>query len=258
MITTFIKGMLCLWMLVLLPALSYAEVPSGHYENHFDTQYGVWDLTGTYDDADIGFPSDITITQDNKGKISGQGAVAGSQDGFTADVDFTISGSIKSLGDVTRVTLKTKIGGTATDGSQVWDIKGKFTLTGDVDKSTGSLIGRAKGKLCVEGEGCFPIDEATELELPAEADGSWDLFLDIQNVDGKKLIGTGSAFLQNGNGIREVPFTLKGKYNAGTDLATLKLKGSGGSFAIQAYATTFELIFQSIKGKMLGQTVNFP
>jgi hypothetical protein len=259
MITTFIKRMLGLWMLVLLPALSYAEVPSsGHYENHFDTQYGVWDLTGTYDEADIGFPSDMTITQDNKGKIRGQGTVLGSQDGFTADVGFTLSGSIKSLGDVTRVTLKTKIAGTATDGSQAWDIKGKFALTGDIDKSTGSLIGRAKGKLCVKGEGCFPIDEATELELPAEAAGSWDLYLDIQNVDGEKFTGTARAILQNGNGMREVPFTLKGKYNTGTDLATLKLKGSGGKFAIQAYATTFELIFQSIKGKLLGQTVNVP
>ena len=256
MITTFIKGMLCLWMLVLLPALSYAEVPSGYYENHFDTQYGVWDLTGTYDDADIGFPSNMTITQDNKGKISGQGTVVGSQDGFTADVGFTISGSIKSLGDVTRVALKAKIAGTATDGSQEWDIKGKFTLTGDVDKSTGSLIGRAKGKLCVEGEGCFPIDEATELELPAGADGSWDLYLDIPNVDGEKLTGTALAILQNGNGIREVPFTLKGKYNTGTDLAKVSLKGSGGKFTIQAYAIAGQFVFQTIKGKKLGQTVN--
>lgn len=76
--------------------------------------------------------------------------------------------------------------------------------------------------------------------------------MDIQNVDGKTLIGTASAVLSNG---RTEPLTLKGKYNTQTDLAKLGLKGSGGKFSIQAQEVLGQLIFQSLKGKLLGQTV---
>lgn len=72
-------------------------------------------------------------------------------------------------------------------------------------------------------------------------------------MDGKKLTGTALATLQNG---REVPFSLKGTYNAGTDLTKLKLKGSGGKFSIQAQEVLDQLVFQTVKGKLLGQTVN--
>ncbi len=256
MMNTLMKRVLGLGLLVLLPTLSYAEAPSGSYAFYFDRQQGVWDLSGYFPFSELyGATGDLTIVQDNKGKISGQGTVAGSQEGYTADVDFTVSGSIKSLGNVTRVSLKTKIVGTVGDGYDEWNIKGKITLIGDVDKSTGSLIGTAKGKICVQGADCLPIEEATTLDLPPEANGFWDLYMDIHSVDGKKLTGTASAELYNlAGGLRTVPLTLKGKYDAATGMTKLSLKGSGGKFAIQAY--TSDLILQAITGKLLGQAVN--
>lgn len=255
MMNTLMKRVLGLGLLVLLPTLSYAEAPSGSYAYYFDQQHGVWDLSGSFNESYGDASGSITIVQDDKGKISGQGTVAGSQEGSTADVDFTVSGSIKSLGNVTRVTLKTKIAGTVNDGYDEWNIKGKITLAGDVDKSTGSLIGTAKGKICIQGEGCLPIDEATTLDLPPEANGFWDLYMDIHSVDGKKLTGTASAELYSLAGeLRTVPLTLKGKYDAATGMTKLSLKGSGGKFAIQAY--TSDLILQAITGKLLGQAVN--
>ena len=256
MITTFITRVAILWIMVLLPALSYAGAPSGHYENHFDRQHGIWDLSGVHNGTEDDVSFNFTIAQDDKGKISGQGRFT-----FTgSDVEFnsTISGSIKSIGDVTRVVLGIKLVGTATDGFQVVNVKGKIKFTFDIDKPTGLLIGTAKGKICVKGAGCVSINGPVQFSqffdiIMGEADGSWDLVLDIQNVDGKKLTGTALATLQNG---REVPFSLTGKYNTNTDLTKLKLKGSGGKFAIQAHAIASELVFQTIKGKMLGQTVN--
>ncbi len=266
MINTFVKRALGLWILALLPVLSYAEVPSGHYETHFDRQpYGVWDLSGTYNNGmylggliDDGL-FNFTLVQDDKGKISGQGTVAGSQDGYEAGANLTASGSIKSSGDVTSAVLKTVLIATVTDGSTVWDAKGRIKLTGEIDKPTGWLHGSVKGKICAQGEGCESVDETAQLPLPVEAHGEWDLHLDITNVNGKKLAGTATAFLRNGNGeIRAVPFTLAGQYNAQTDLTKLKLKGSGGKFTIQAHANAGQLVYQTITGKMLGQAVNFP
>lgn len=257
MITTFIKRVFGVWLLVLLPALAYAGPPSsGSYAAYFSGQQGVWDLSGHFPFSELyGASGDLTIVQDDKGKIRGQGTVTGSQDGLTVDVDLTASGSIKSLGDVTRAAVKVKIGGTITDGYDELTLKGTLKLTADVDKPTGSLIGTATGKICVKGEGCLPIDEAMELPLPA--DGSWVLILNIQNVDGIKLTGTATAELYNLEGqLRTETFTLKGKYNANTGLAKLSLKGSAGNFTIQAYDLAGDLIFQSITGKLLGQAVN--
>ncbi len=253
MIATFITRVAILWILVLLPALSYAEAPSGHYENHFG-QPGtdIWDLSGIYNETEDDASFSFTIIQDDKGKISGQGTMTGSEDGIDIALDSTVSGSIKSIGDVTRAVLKMKLIGTATDGFQVVSVKGKIKFILDIDTLNGLLIGTVNGKICAEG-GCGTINEPVQFDIPGEADGSWNLVLDIQNVDGKKLTGTALATLQNGRG---VPFSLTGKYNTNTDLTKLKLKGGGGKFAIQAHAIVSELVFQTIKGKMLGQTVN--
>ena len=255
MITTFIKRVSGLWIMILLPALSYAGAPSGHYENHFDRQHGVWDLTGSYDETELGLSNQYSIVQDDKGKISGQGRMTGTDEGIYIELDTRYSGSIKSIGEITRAVLKEKLIGTATDGYQVAKIKGKITYTYDIDKLNNRLIGTAKGKICAEGAGekaCAPVDDAAQTDLPEEAQGTWDLVLDIQSADGRKLTGAAAAILANG---RTEPLTLKGKYNAQTDLAKLGLKGSGGKSTIQAQEILGQLIFQSLKGKLLGQTV---
>lgn len=258
MITTFIKRALGLWMLVLLPALSYAGAPSGHYENHFDQQPGVWDFSGTYSGTDDEGSFDqtfvFTIVHDDKGKISGQGTRTGIyDDDYDFELHTTVSGSIKTIGNITRGDLKEKGVGTATNGYQFWKVKGETKQTLYIDEIDGLLIGPRKGKICAQGEGCLPINDVAFIDIPDGEDGTWDLVLDIQNVNGKTLTGTASAILARG---RIVPFALKGKYNANTDLTKLSLKGGGGNFTIQANVVANQLVFQTIKGKMLGQTVN--
>lgn len=265
MIATVIKRALG-WLLVFLPALAYAEVPSGHYENHFDRQpYGVWDLSGTYSNSMYlgGLLGEglfnFTLVQDDKGKIRGEGTVAGSRDGYNATANFTASGSIKSGGNTMSAVLKTVLIAAVTDGHTIWNAKGNVKLTGKVDKPTSLLRGSVKGKVCAQGEGCESVSEKAELPLPVETHGAWDLHLEITNVNGKKLTGTATAVLHNADGaIRNVPFTLSGQYNAQTNLTKLTLKGSGGKFTIRANVSASQLIFQSMKGKMLGQTVQFP
>lgn len=255
MITTFIARAAVLWVMILLPALSYAEVPSGHYENHFG-QPGtdIWDLSGTYSETNYDNSFDYSIVQDDKGKISGQGIeMFIYDDEYDVTLYSTISGSLKSIGNVTRADVKLKGSGTATDGYQAWNVKAKMSDTFYIDKINGLLIGYGKGKICAQEEGCAPLYINEELDIPGEADGSWDLVLDIQSVDGKNLTGIASVILSNG---RVEPLALKGKYNAKTDLAKLSLKGSAGKLTIQAHAATGALHIQTVKGKLLGQTVN--
>jgi hypothetical protein len=257
MITTCIKKALGLWLLVLLPTLSYAEVPSGHYSNHLG-QAGtdIWDLSGPYSRTDDDGSLTYAIVQDDKGKISGQGMEMFSyDDDYDVTLYSTISGPLKSRGNVTYAYVKLKGSGTATDGYQVWNVKAKVPVTLYIDKINGSLIATGKGKICAQGEGCFPLYVAGESDIPGDVDGSWDLTSEIQNVNGEKLIGTAEAILKNG---RKVPFTLKGTYDANRDLMKLRLKGSGGKFTIQAQALAGQLVFQTIKGKILGQIVKYP
>lgn len=256
MITTCIKKALGLWLLVLIPTLSYAEVPSGHYSNHLG-QAGtdIWDLSGTYSLTDGDWSLYYAIIQDHKGKISGQGVESFTYYGDDVEWYATVSGSIKSIGDGTRVDLKGKLVGTVTDDYQAWNIKGKMKGTYNIDKFNGLIIGNTKFNICTEGEGCRSYNNALQLDIPGDADGSWDLTLEIQNVNGEKLIGTAEAILKNG---RKVPFTLKGTYDANSDLMKLRLKGSGGEFTIQAQALAGQLVLQTIKGKMLGQIMKYP
>lgn len=256
MITTFVKSALGLWILILAPALSYAGAPSGHYENHFDRQHGVWDLTGHYDVTVLGISNQYSIVQDDKGKISGQGRMTGADEGIYVELDTRYSGSIRSIGETTRAVLKETLAGTATDGYNVAKIKGKITYTYNIDKLNNRLIGSVKGKICAKAGGekaCAPVDDAAQIDLPEDAQGTWDLVVDIQSADESKLTGAATAVLSNG---RTEPLTLKGKYNVQTDLSKLSLKGSGGKFSFQAHEIAGQLVLQSIKGKLLGQAVN--
>ncbi len=272
MIAAFIKRALGLSLLVLLPTLSYAEVPSGYYETYFDQlETDIWDLSGYYHgsiyfnehDNDV----DFWLSQGDDGKITGGDGKLWVWNEWP--VDFSLSGAIERIrGDIPRVVLRTKIKEKINFGDDEdpdwWKISGPIRYTAVIDTPSNSLTGTVRGTLCLtyleDGEkDCSPIDEAPlYFSFPAEANGSWGLVLDIQNVNGKKLRGTAEAILYtetDPNTVRRIFFTLKGKYNASTDLAKLTLKGSGGKLTIQAYAESPYLYPLTIKGKMMGQTI---
>ncbi|MBI4523404.1 MAG: hypothetical protein HY695_06275 [Deltaproteobacteria bacterium] len=252
MTRALIRRISLLWVFIQLSGLAYAEIPAGHYEINFDQQADVWDVSGSYHEEDPGISMDFTISQDNKGKITGLGSASGSEDGISVNLNFTIVGSIKSVGAVTRTTLNMKFVGTATDGFQVLTANGNLALIFNIDTTNALLVGTMKGKVCVKRLGCESIHESALFDLPPGEDGTWDLVLDVQSTDGKKLTGAASAVLSNG---RTVPLALSGQYISKTDLAKLSLKGSGGTLTLQANAASGQIFIQKLKAKILGQTV---
>ena len=79
-------------------------------------------------------------------------------------------------------------------------------------------------------------------------DGNWELALDLQSPDNKKIVGTGAATLSNG---RVIPFTVSGNYSAAKLLTKLNLKGEGGTVTLQNDTSHWALT----KAKLLGQKV---
>ena len=125
-------------------------------------------------------------------------------------------------------------------------------MTMAVDGASGQLLGNAKGRVCVRGFRCAPINEAAQFEIPSDVDGNWTLVLDVQNVDGTNLTGTGSALLSNG---RSVPLALNGKYTSTSDLSKLKLTGTGSRLTLQGNAVPGLFVIQTMNAKLLGQAL---
>jgi hypothetical protein len=166
------------------------------------------------------------------------------------DLFYSVTGSIKTVNDVTRVLLTLKVSGTATDGFITLPVKGSIKLTLDLDKVNNILIGSGKASLCVRG-GCARDSGPVQFDIsqsPQPMDGNWALALDLQSPDNKKIVGTATATLSNG---RVIPFTASGNYSEAKLLAKLNLKGEGGTVTLQNDAIQWTLT----KAKVLGQTV---
>ena len=240
-------------LLFLFPASVCAEAPGGHYENHLTAQPGLWDLSGSYSEG----PEDnITIVQDDKGKLTGQVSLSTTDGSISLTMAGPVTGSIKTTGGVPRVSITMKLTGTATDGVTTAGVTMNVQFTLGIDPVNSELTGSFKTKLCVKvrGAGCQSGNGPQQFDLPADADGTWDLVMDIQNSNGK-LGGNASAVLSNG---RALPLSLKGQYASKNDITKLNLKGSAGTLTLQANAVPSAIALQKVTGKLLGQTVTLP
>lgn len=245
--------LLLLW-LMLLPTRVWADLPLGHHEIPFISAQGIWDLSGNYNDSAGTTTIDFTILQDEKGKITGAGTGTTSQSGFDFDLDFTIVGSIKTIAQATRVQLKLRVSGEATDGSRTFDVTGNLVLKLDLDRVTNLLTGTVAGQLCLNRSRCGRGKENIELPVPPSEDGGWTLILDLQSADGKKVVGTGEARLDNG---RTLPLDIGGQYKSTTDVTALKtVKGSAGQVTLRLTAEAGQIMIQKFSATLFGQKVN--
>jgi hypothetical protein len=255
MIRQLLRGILMLFLIHYLPAYSYADVPGGVYEIDFGQQKAVWDVSGTYHETDVSSTSDFTIVQDDKGKITGTGITTSSDFDLNVQMNFTVVGAIKAVAGTTRTDLNIKYMGTATNGIQVYNVKGNLRLSLAIDNSTNELSGIAKGSVCVVKVGCDKINDTIDLTIPGTEDGTWILTMNINGSNPKKLSGTATATLKNG---RAEGFTLTGQYVPSNDMTKLTLKGSAGSFNLQTNVVGSAVSIQKMTAKLLGQDVRIP
>ena len=240
-------------LLLLFPVSIFAEAPGGHYENQFTDQPGLWDLSGSYSE---GAGDNITVAQDDKGKLTGQASLSTTDGSLSITMAGPVVGSIKTTRGVPRISITMKLTGTATDGVTTAPVTMNVQFVLGIDRVNNELNGTFKAKICVKvrGAGCQSGNGSQQFDLPPDADGTWDLVTDIQN-NNSKLAGNASAVLSNG---RMLPLSLNGQYASKSDMTKLNLKGSAGTLTIQANAVPAALVLQKVKGKLLGQTVSLP
>jgi hypothetical protein len=258
----YIRRLQCLVLIVICVAwlpTARADVPVGQFNFQFTPSEGVWDITGDYPNDEFDTNNQITLIQDDQGKITGFGTGTGNFSGIAVNLGFDFTGAIKTISDITRVLLTMKVSGTATNGGVTLPVRGSIKLRLDLDTVNKLLIGSGAGNLCVRGR-CARASGPVQFDIPQSPqpmDGNWALALDLQSPDNKNIVGTGTATLSNG---RVVPFTASGNYSATRLLAKLTLKGEGGSLKLQndASPTSDVLGWIVTKAKVLGQKAITP
>jgi len=246
------------------PIVRAQAPPSGVYTNSFNGVLALWDVSGTYPEDMLGGNLDgsYTVSVDAKGKITGDGNASyyDDVDDISVDMDFTVNGAVKAIPTGTQVLMNQAFKGTGSYGGTTFTFSGKFKYDLGIDASTSMLSGNVTGKICASGQGCVTLTEANGGEpiyvetqiADVDMDGSWNLVLDVQNINGKSLMVTATVVLSNS---RTVNMTGKGKYSVKTDLSKLTLKGNGldtgSALSLVGNSASLEVI--ALKGKLLGQ-----
>jgi len=240
---------------------AFAAPPSGNYTYSFDTQsVPLWDVSGSYHispsiNGDVPVDFDISVLQDNTGKLYGSGPTSVDIGGQIVPGNYIVKGKIFSSAGVTRATATVKVTGTGLISGLIrpYSLSESFIL--EIDSSGLAVIGTGKGSATAKGIGTGKIAEDINDSLPEGMDGGWQLDLGVQtNV--KKLSGNSSVSLSNG---RSFDFVTSGSYSPTTDFSKVKLTGSGTSASakLSLVASGEGMGLDQITGKLLGQTIKY-
>ena len=249
-------------MLVLICVYSLAYVTES---------VATWDFSGSYTESreDDMTLSETTLTytliQDAKGKLTGSGTFdyySDENDISIDSIDFEIKGKVKGKNNI--VTLKYTLKGKGSGyvlGDVLADVLGKDTdvklkdkVSLELNKSSLSLMGTMKRKLCAKGSGCEADTSQVSLDVPDGMTGGGILMIYVEpDENGKKFEGSAELTLSNDE---VFPLYFKGKYNSKKDDTKFSLKG------VDAFAKGMKLKLEIngrngaatfIGGKVLGQ-----
>ena len=248
--------------LATLFSMARADIASGSYTVEFDGNVSIWDVSGSYSEDIGGLTIDYTLSVDPSGKITGYGSANVSDYGVGANLDFNFSGTVKSSGSVTRVTLNMTAKGSGTYDVHTLSFRASMKETMEVDTVACAMTGTVSGNVSVSVQGMgkqsqkIPTTDLT-LDLPVDMDGSWDLTVNT-TTNGTKVTGTGQLTLSNGT---TYGFSVTGSYATKTDLAKLTLKGGTANKAMSANVTanfsSAGMNVKMLKGKALGQNITY-
>ena len=241
------------------------EQASGTYVENFNGDVALWDPSGTYSSELDLFSLNYVLNMDSTGKITGQGTVF--IDAFVFGADFNLSGTLaftgtlKSSGNVARLTLAMSLngGGTVEGTNILFTAKAKEIL--EVDATTLQLVGSQSGSVTViapdihkRATSKIPKEEVFTT-LPPGMDGTWNLNLNLSPAL-TKYTGDGTVQLSNG---QTIPVVATGTYNSKSDVSRIAVKSPTGTKAVNLNLTTgFEgtdLQIQKLTGKALGQSL---
>lgn len=220
----------------------------------------LWNMTGSYLGELLGCELTFNLSQDAKGKLSGNAHVTG--EGYLEahrvemDCDLDIKGSIKQKPGYSEVTITAKISGTADvpdKGISDAKMSGTKKITATIDPTSLTLIGKVQDKVSIKGFASLSEPGDFSSALPEDMDGTWSLEIKVNDQD-KKMVESCLLWLSNGD---ILPFSAQGKYKAKTDETRFTLKGTeeakGCKLSPVIKESTGEVV--SITGKVLGQTI---
>jgi hypothetical protein len=257
-----LKRRLCSMLIVLLGAAVYAGTATAEtYTYDLSGDVSIWDMSGTYGNdelGDIGLNVSYNLTQDAKGKLTGGGSASGVApdpydpygEGYPFDLTFTVTGSVTQSGGVTHIKITMKFKGTITEGNHTYRFRATLSMNMDVDPELGMMTGTIGVSVSVMGYTQRIPKQDYELPIPEGMDGSADLTIDVTQ-DGKKVTGTGSLQLSNGD---TYGFAIKGTFSAKKNLDTLTLT-SQDKWKLTLKIDTTDHSIDSFKGKVLGQSL---
>ncbi len=238
----FASFIFVVFSICLLPVPSQADSPGGmSIDVTFTGLNAIWDVesednTGyvenCYVEPGLGNVCSEVITQaqvyvDSKGRLTGTGQMeftmtVDGEEALKGDVAGPLKGKLKNKLGIVYFDTKFKGKGLAESpnglfGDAKLPISTSFKTAGMVDQA-GDVSSTSPGKVCVKTVGCERFVAVSEVKTLS--DGSWILHMDIVEDDRGRLSGTGLAQTV----LEEIPFSIKGKYNAKKDIASLKLK----------------------------------
>jgi hypothetical protein len=235
----------------------------------------VWDITGTYQitnhmqGAKV-MPMDIVFRELNldvtsRGRVEGSGTIVVMVGNDPVAADYKVSGSMSGGGTKTRAnfSIRCKGQGIVANMFTAYTISANYNLV--VDSTNLTMVGKTTGSAHFSHLGSGSLNSDTSLPLPVGADGNWDVTLSI--LPFVKVAGTGLIYVDKAPGAEDndaSPRLLATKLTGSVSksgVAKLKLSGYGNSGGSQLNLTLTSLAgstnqLTSVKGKILGQTVN--
>jgi hypothetical protein len=239
-----------------VPAI--AQMPSGTF-NYAFTNTPLWDTSGIYtNNSETNGVMDTTVVQIQEsatGQITGDRSERDVEGENFADIDGPVAGTISVKAGVLTASLKSSgdVNGVEDGVSFTGHATGKSIETLD----TNLLIITTSGveKVCPTGGKCVTEAGTETSPLPPTMNGDWTLDTGI-TAAGDTLTGTGTLTLSNA---RSLSYQIDGSYSTKTQVAKLKLVGTGDAAGTSLLVTTFGVAMEltSLKGKVLGQKPTF-
>jgi hypothetical protein len=216
--------------LLAAPSLAPAAIPTGSFEIEFGGNQSIWagepgvdegeefcnEFEDEFDALDY---CDFDIFVDGKGKVFGYFGFAGWTDGLYFDQGGEIRGTQR--GDdrtgISRLSLKIKLRGTATDGFDTLPTRSTIRLSQQITAG-GVMTGVWSTRVCIQYLGCNEVEEAVPPEIVTN--GEWSLELEITDEGDDELGGGARVEFGDGN---ECYYSVIGKYSSNKGTSKLRL-----------------------------------
>jgi hypothetical protein len=217
----------------------------------------VYDLTGSYQfnhgikvagGATVNLALGCSLVQDAAGRLKGAGVTNVQVGGDSLTAQYSVTGTVTGGGGkATRASLSARWvvqnpGGGVTTST--------ISVQYNLQVNLGFLDGTGQGQAKLAGLGTRTISApVTGLPLPAGADGSWNVAMNLQPPGGTSLIT-----LPNGRSLLASP---RVTYSTSTGLERVTLSGVGTNVGTSLTINFFPAAnrLDSLSGKVLGQTV---